>query len=818
MNSPSSTLQQVSKPTPLPVKPEGIPKELKQIHRWVMWRYVKKQKPNATVSWAKVPFQANGDPASTTNPNTWCDYETALEAWRSGDFDGIGIVLGADVQGIDLDDCRDPDTGELNELAKEVLDRVKGYAEVSPSGTGIKLFAKTNLDGSRTKKEMGVELYREGRYFAVTGQVLGPNHTEVSDEVQALDWLIEKVWGESMSGLVMTGDVADLELALYRAPLEDWDEQRVRDEIAPYLDLEMHYEDWIKVGQALYHQFDGSEEGFALWDEIFQDSSKYGGESYGHDRWRSFKTHRSFGRGPVTLASVIKMVQGKRDEAMRVERDKALNDTLATIEATQVARELQDKVAAQVANNGIFSDIDREQIANAIKHRAKVLGLPIRITTIRAWVGDRTGAGDGKIPEWMKDWVYLTSGDKFFNLSNKQEVTVKGFAAIYNREMPINQHGQRDKADVCALEKWGMEVVTNKAYMPGEGQISEMFGLKYANLYRPEAVPPVPESLSSAEMDAIEIVEQHFEIYFPDERERGLVLSFCAYNVQHPGAKIRWAPYIHGVPGDGKTFFGELIAKAMGEQNVGILTGSTLESPFTGWSIGYGVVVIEEMKQHGSNRFVVMNRIKPFITNTSVEVHEKHKASYTALNRTNYIILSNYLDGAPVDASDRRYMFLSSGLTVQEVENRSKEGYFDRLFGAINEHPGAIRKWLLSIQLHPEFDANGRAPDTDIKKIVIEISKSELEAAAEDLIESGALGVCANVISSAHFTRALSLAGKTPVTTQVGGLLTRLGFVFVGRKKWHGENCRLYLRQGVTMSMEEMVQALDATVGRDFLD
>jgi hypothetical protein len=160
---------------------------------------------------------------------------------------------------------------------------------------------------------MGVELYREGRYFTVTGMRMGDGHVDVSDEVQALDWLIEKVWGESMSGAVLTGDAADLELALYRAPLEDWDEDKVRDEIAPYLDLDMHYEDWIKVGQALYHQFDGSEEGFALWDEMFQDSGKYGGESYGRDRWRSFKTHRAFGRGPVTLASVEEVPLASED-------------------------------------------------------------------------------------------------------------------------------------------------------------------------------------------------------------------------------------------------------------------------------------------------------------------------------------------------------------------------------------------------------------------------------------------------------------------------------------------------------------------------
>jgi primase-polymerase (primpol)-like protein len=110
-----------TKPIALALRPEAIPESLTSIPRWLLWRYIKKTKPNGETVWAKVPFQGNGVPASTTNPATWCSFEDAIDAWMVGDFDGIGLVLGADVQGIDLDDCRDPDTGELNELATEVL-------------------------------------------------------------------------------------------------------------------------------------------------------------------------------------------------------------------------------------------------------------------------------------------------------------------------------------------------------------------------------------------------------------------------------------------------------------------------------------------------------------------------------------------------------------------------------------------------------------------------------------------------------------------------------------------------------------------------
>lgn len=812
------------KPTALPVQLGNIPSDLQSIPRWVCWKYVERSRPDGRKVWAKMPMTTTGRAASSTDPNTWASYDDVVDGFILGEFDGIGLVLGADVQGIDLDDCRDPLSGDLTELAEEVLERVAGYAEVSPSGTGIKLFTKTNLDASRTKKDAGVEMYREGRYFTVTGHQLN-GHECLPADVQDVGWFVRKVFDEELSDApALSEDAAERALLLYKGPLEGWDAARIREEIGPALDLDMHYEDWIRVGQALYHQFEGDDEGFALWDELFQDSPKYGGTEYGWERWRSFNVQRAAGRGPVTLASVLKMTEGKRKEAVRAERDDLLASFKQAIEDCADARDLQDQVAAKIANTAKLTEIEREILAKAIQLKAKALGAAsLSIGTVRGWVKSRSGTQQQapSMPDWAKPWVYITDGDKFFNTESKQEVTSLGFRNMHNRYMPLDQKGSRERADQWAVDFWDMPIAAHKAYMPSAGITFEMFGLQWVNLYRPESVPDVPEELSHEDEDAIGVVQQHLETYLADEREQQLLMSWIAHNVQRPGVKIRWAPYIHGVPGDGKSFFSELVAVAMGGQNVRSLNGSTLESSFTDWAIGYALVAIEEMKQHGHNRFDIMNRLKPFITNTSVEIHPKGRASYTAPNVSNYVIFSNYLDGAPVDEGDRRYMFVSSQLSTAQAAQLTEEGYFKTLFDAIHNHPGAIRKWLLGYQLHPEFNANGRAPDTDVKRTVVELSKSDMELAAEDIIAEGCEGVCREVISSGHLTRAIEARGlEKPSTSKVSTLMTRLGYrmAFAGQKKWRGYPCRIWVQQGNKPSEAEVMRVLNATaVTDDFL-
>jgi putative DNA primase/helicase len=377
------------KPTALPVQLDGIPTELKTIDRWVMWQLVQRKG-----RWTKMPLTVDGRAASSTDPNTWTTYDEVCDALIMGEgFDGIGLVLGADVQGIDLDDCRDPASGGLSDLATEVLDRVDGYAEVSPSGTGIKIFAKTNIDGSRTKKELGVELYKDGRYFTVTGHQIN-GHANMSDETQDLGWFVERVWGESLAGGAGGGALADageMALALYKPQLEDWELDRVMTEVLPHLDPDGGYEDWLKVGAALHHQGGGDPEWLDAWDNWSAMSGKWV-EGVCADKWGSFSEQRGVGRGAVTLASLLKKTKEKREAAARSERDQLMADLLARVDAVTDARDLQEKIAAAIAHNADYSDVERAQFAQAIQLRARGLGVKLEIATVRGWLRPRVKA------------------------------------------------------------------------------------------------------------------------------------------------------------------------------------------------------------------------------------------------------------------------------------------------------------------------------------------------------------------------------------------------------------------------------------------
>lgn len=139
-----------------------IPAKLTARDQWVCWRKETREgKPT------KVPYQTDGRKADTTDPTTWTTFEAVCTA--SG-FDGIGYVLSADdpFAGVDLDKCRNPDTGKLRKPAAAIVNTLNSYTEVSPSGAGIRVFVQASSPGTR-KRKGGVEIYTAERFLTVTG-------------------------------------------------------------------------------------------------------------------------------------------------------------------------------------------------------------------------------------------------------------------------------------------------------------------------------------------------------------------------------------------------------------------------------------------------------------------------------------------------------------------------------------------------------------------------------------------------------------------------------------------------------------------------
>ncbi|HJT79198.1 MAG TPA: hypothetical protein VJ739_18525 [Gemmataceae bacterium] len=186
-----------TKPKALAVNSDHIPAALKRPARWVCWRYVRRRDKKGTHRWTKVPIDPKtGANADTTDPSTWATFAAALAYYetRRADVDGVGFVLGDGWVGVDLDDVRDPETGEVRRSAAEVVESFKTYTEVSPSATGLKLITRGGLPGERRRKGH-VEMYDGGRFFALTGCYLEGTPAEVHERQDALDALYQQVFG-----------------------------------------------------------------------------------------------------------------------------------------------------------------------------------------------------------------------------------------------------------------------------------------------------------------------------------------------------------------------------------------------------------------------------------------------------------------------------------------------------------------------------------------------------------------------------------------------------------------------------------------------
>lgn len=677
-----------------------------------------------------------------------------------------------------------------------------------------------NADG----KEWAVEVLGDGQFYVVEG-----THPVTK---QPFSWDVDRWWEQQLvevsesavraffdalpdylpSGweVIKVSGAAQPEadddralLALAQQPLDGWDEDRIILDIAPYIDIECHYDDWLKAGQALHHQFEGSDEGFDLWDKMFEESSKYNGSQYGRQRWDSFG---AYGGRAVTLATLIHETKAPRDAARVAASALDLAQLRDRVTAAADLSTLEIEISRDARKIKML-EVDRESLAVAIRARVRELGGSIGIAAVRGWLRPARVERDIEMaaadaPDWAKEWVFCANGDKFFSLRNKQMVTAFGFRAHFNRMMPVDEDsGERARADVACLEAWNMPVVDNLAYVPWAGQVFEMNGSVWGNLYRDDLVP---EADDRGGQGVVDLVLQHASRMFPDDRERGIFLSWCAWQVQRPGVKVRWAPYLFGVEGDGKSFWASMIGSAMGMVNVRSVTAKVLESPFTDWATGAAVIVLEEMKQHGHNRFDVMNALKPLITNDVAEIHPKGRAPYMAPNTANYLLLSNYMDGAPVTDGDRRYMFLHSSIGLDDARAMSSGGYFTKLFGALQVSPGAIRGWLLGYSLHPEFSADGRAPDTTVRGAVLEAVKPELDSQVEDVIEDEHFD---DTLVFSDLITALKLAGATMVSEKhVGAALGRLGYSFVGRHRRDGKRCRVWSKK--KLSNKEVAEFL----------
>lgn len=154
----------------------NIPTELKKCLNWCNFKLAEDKKTNKINKIPINPKSLNG--ASSTNPQSWSNFNIAYNRFSAGKADGIGFMFSnSPYVGVDIDHCIN-ENGEMSKEAQEIVNRLNSYTEYSPSGTGIHIICKVQegftIEGNKNTSK-GIEIYTHSRYFTMTGNTLGIN-------------------------------------------------------------------------------------------------------------------------------------------------------------------------------------------------------------------------------------------------------------------------------------------------------------------------------------------------------------------------------------------------------------------------------------------------------------------------------------------------------------------------------------------------------------------------------------------------------------------------------------------------------------------
>jgi hypothetical protein len=521
------------------------------------------------------------------------------------------------------------------------------------------------------------------------------------------------------------------------------------------------YDTWLQIGMALWHQYDGAEEGSILWHEWSSQAGNYDMDAL-EEKWPTFKPEP--GRVPVTAKLILKLAN---EEEARLAGEQ-VDETKEEIAGARTLEALTE-VAYKIKHIA-FEPLIRDNIVNALRKRHKeITGDIMPISRARAMTRYENPENKRK-PKWLEGFVFIEKDEIFYHQDTRVELSVRAFDARHNRYMMTQKDrlegrsSPEHSASTAALNLWEIKTVYRRMYMPHEDEFFTYNGQEFVNFYSEIGVPDVPDELSAVETRAIQRVIAHLNHLFRSERDWKLLLDWLAYIVQ-TRKRVSWMPLIQGTEGDGKTFFAHMLKVILGWDNVHIVPGEALEERYNHYMEGALLVFFEEVRLHGSNRYEALNRMKPWITNDSISIRKMQSGVYEIVNTASIMAASNHKDAVPAGENDTRYFPLFSRWQTKAAIKKFQENhptYYTELYGTL-EHAGALRKWLLDHEISDSFDPNARAPESTYRAEMISLSTSDEEEVFDDYLASSKhRDFCSTLLDGGKVADVLEEAGTEP--------------------------------------------------------
>jgi hypothetical protein len=186
------------------------------------------------------------------------------------------------------------------------------------------------------------------------------------------------------------------------------------------------------------------------------------------------------------------------------------------------------------------------------------------------------------------------------------------------------------------------------------------------------------------------------------------------------------------VKGIGKSTFGTILRRLVGEQNSRVAQTKDLKAQFDGWLVGNLVVQVDEVYEAGN--WDLANKLKPLITEPKVSVNIKYGPQIEIDNYARLVLFSNHTAPLSIEQGDRRYFVFNSQAQTRD------DGYYETLHNYISSAQGmnAIYSFLRKRDLS-KFNPYRRPPMTEAKHEIIAVSEHSLKTYIEDAVASGHL-------------------------------------------------------------------------------
>ena len=425
------------------------------------------------------------------------------------------------------------------------------------------------------------------------------------------------------------------------------------------------YEDWVDCGMRLHHESNGTESGFAVWDQWSRGSTKYPGVEAMMGKWLTF----GHNPGPSkTLAPVL--------------------------------RELP-------ADPGEF-EIIPEAAPDAVPEPE-----PPEVTEKKKQTRKEALA---KLEQQL---IYVAAVEKHFDLSRHEVImTESGLQNLFQPWMPSDgKGGKLDPVKLLKLSKT-KRIATRFGFHPGEPVLftedNELTANAYQNKFPDPALLPEITDEDRARIDWT------FN-RIADPVYRKWLLQFYAHVVQRPGVRIFSAPLIWSkTTGNGKSMLLEVVPKLLvGKRYSKSATATLLGHAHNDYMQNTWHLCLPEFKAATmTERGSVVEMLKDWITADSITVHPKGLKAYTMVARFFITATSNHPDAIKIENDERRWA-IHQLLAAQMT--RAERDYIFEQFLSTPRAAGVLRRYFLEMDLDG-FDPQAPAPMTVDRQEMIENS------------------------------------------------------------------------------------------------